>query len=117
MQRVNKDSVAIQFACIAMAIITLIPFGRGNISGLEIAFPFMMMSVLFFLLTKRKKNKQSILIFTFLSLWVVWVLVGITYSYLYYLGTADHVSASAILQNAGDVSSRRTYFSFQSRHE
>jgi len=93
MQRVNKDSVAIQFACIAMAIITLIPFGRGNISGLEIAFPFMMMSVLFFLLTKRKKNKQSILIFTFLSLWVVWVLVGITYSYLYYLGTADHVSA------------------------
>lgn len=93
MQRVNKDSVAIQFACIAMAIITLIPFGRGNISGLEIAFPFMMMSVLFFLLTKRKKNKQSILIFTFLSLWVVWVLVGITYSYLYYPGTADHVSA------------------------
>lgn len=93
MQRVNKDSVAIQFACIAMAIITLIPFGRGNISGLEIAFPFMMMSVLFFLLTKRKKNKQSVLIFTFLSLWVVWVLVGITYSYLYYPGTADHVSA------------------------
>lgn len=93
MQRVNKDSVAIQFACIAMAIITLIPFGRGNISGLEIAFPFMMMSVLFFLLKKRKKNKQSVLIFTFLSLWVVWVLVGITYSYLYYPGTADHVSA------------------------
>lgn len=93
MQRVNKDSVAIQFACIAMAIITLIPFGRGNLSGLEIAFPFMMMSVLFFLLTKRKKNKQSVLIFTFLSLWVVWVLVGITYSYLYYPGTADHVSA------------------------
>lgn len=93
MQRVNKDSVAIQFACIAMAIITLIPFGRGNISGLEIAFPFMMMSVLFFLLTKRRKDKQSILIFTFLSLWVVWVLVGITYSYLYYPGTADHVSA------------------------
>lgn len=93
MQRVNKDSVAIQFSCIAMAIITLIPFGRGNISGLEIAFPFLMISVLFFLLTKRKKNKQSVLIFTFLSIWAVWVLVGITYSYLYYPGTADHVSA------------------------
>lgn len=93
MQRVNKDSVAIQFSCIAMAIITLIPFGRGNISGLEIAFPFMLISVLCFLLTKRKKNKQSVLIFTFFSLWVVWVLAGITYSYLYYPGTADHVSA------------------------
>ena len=67
MQRVNKDSVAIQFSCIAMAIITLIPFGRGNISGLEIAFPFMLISVLCFLLTKRKKNKQSVLIFTFFS--------------------------------------------------
>lgn len=93
MQRVNKDSVAIQFSCIAMAIITLIPFGRGDISGLEVAFPFMALSVLFFLLTKRTKNKQSILIFTFLSLWIIWVLVGITYSYLYYPGTADHVSA------------------------
>ncbi|QLK60017.1 polymerase [Enterobacteriaceae bacterium Kacie_13] len=93
MQRVNKDSVAIQFSCIAMAIITLIPFGRGNISGLEIAFPFMLISVLCFLLTKRKKNKQSVLIFTFFSLWVIWVLAGITYSYLYYPGTADHVSA------------------------
>lgn len=93
MLRVNKDNIAIQFSCIAMAIITLIPFGRGNISGLEFAFPFMMLSVMFFLLTKRKKNKLSLLVFTSLSLWVVWVLVGITYSYLYFPGTANHISA------------------------
>lgn len=93
MRLVNKDSIAIQFSCIAMAIITLIPFGRGNISGLEIAFPFMILSLLFTLLTKRSKNKQSLYIILFISLWWVWVLLGLTYSYLYYPGVIDHIPA------------------------
>lgn len=93
MQRINKDSLAIQFFCIALAIITLIPFGRGNVSGLEIAFPLMIFSVLLFLLSKRKRNNQIFYILLFIFAWVVWVLLGITYSYFDYPGTADHVSA------------------------
>ncbi|MBU9848317.1 O-antigen ligase family protein [Rahnella ecdela] len=93
MQSVNKDSIAIQCSCLAMAIITLIPFGRGNISGLEISFPFSMLSLFFFLLIKRKKNKHSFYIILFISFWSVWVLSGITYSYLYYPGSTDHIPA------------------------
>lgn len=91
MQLVNKDSIAIQFSCLAMAIITLIPFGRGNLSGLEVAFPFSLLSLFFFLLSKKKRNALSLYIILFISMWFVWVLLGVTYSYLYYPGTIDHI--------------------------
>ncbi|MBU9854261.1 O-antigen ligase family protein [Rahnella bonaserana] len=93
MQSVNKNSIAIQFSCLAMVIITLIPFGRGDISGLEIAFPFSMLSLFFFLLRKNKRNKHALYIILFISLWSVWVLSGITYSYMYYPGSTDHIPA------------------------
>lgn len=54
MQTVNKNSIALSLIYLAIVIITLIPFGRGNISGLEVSFPFFIFAI-FFLLVKKIK--------------------------------------------------------------
>lgn len=38
------DDIAIRLYLFALAIITLVPFGRGSISGLEPAIPFIFIS-------------------------------------------------------------------------
>ncbi len=50
MQIVNKNSIALALIYLAIVIITLIPFGRGNISGLEVSFPFFYFCYFFFCL-------------------------------------------------------------------
>ncbi len=63
MQIVNKNSIALSLIYLAIVIITLIPFGRGNISGLEVSFPFFIFAIFF----SACKKKIKCMIFRFLQ--------------------------------------------------
>ena len=89
MQIVNKNSIALSLIYLAIVIITLIPFGRGNISGLEVSFPFFIFAIFFSACKKNKVYDISFFCKPFFTLWAVWVLCGITYSYFTFLGV-DH---------------------------
>lgn len=86
MQIVNKNSIALSLIYLAIVIITLIPFGRGNISGLEVSFPFFIFAIFFLLVKKNKVYDISFFANLFFTLWAVWVLCGITYSYFTFPG-------------------------------
>ncbi|WP_097568026.1 O-antigen ligase family protein [Escherichia coli] len=90
MQIVNKNSIALSLIYLAIVIITLIPFGRGNISGLEVSFPFFIFAIFFLLVKKNKVYDISFFANLFFTLWAVWVLCGITYSYFTFPGGVDH---------------------------
>lgn len=63
------DDIAIRLYLFAILIITLVPFGRGSVSGLEPAVPFIILSFILFSLTKKYIDKKKwFVIFMFFSL-------------------------------------------------
>lgn len=89
----NKNGVALFFLCLAISVIALVPFGRGNVSGLEVAFPLLLFSVLLLSFNKSVKDEKTAVMLFFFLLWAAWCLLGITYSYFNYRGTVDHGAA------------------------
>ena len=87
------DDMAIRLYLFALLIITLVPFGRGSVSGLEPAVPFIILSFILFSLKKKHiDNKKRVVIFMFF-LWAAWIISGIAFSYITYAKLADHESS------------------------
>lgn len=91
--RFTVGDVAIRFYLLALMIITLIPFGRGSISGLEPAVPFIILSFVLFSITRKHVDKKKWLVIFMFFLWAMWIIVGIAYSYITYDKLADHESS------------------------
>ena len=75
-------------------IITLIPFGRGSISGLEASMPFLLASFFLFFVTKKSNDKKKALVLLLFFLWAFWIIIGIFYSYITYPRLADHEAST-----------------------
>ncbi|MFH2535602.1 hypothetical protein ABK687_08135 [Klebsiella aerogenes] len=78
------DDIAIRLYLLALAIITLVPFGRGSISGLEPAIPFIFISFAVFAMTRKIIDKKKLSVLFMFFLWASWIVAGIAYSYLTY---------------------------------
>ncbi|MGG7927042.1 polymerase [Klebsiella aerogenes] len=87
------DDIAIRLYLFALAIITLVPFGRGSISGLEPAIPFILISFAVFAMTRKTIDKKKLSVLFMFFLWASWIVAGIAYSYLTYDKLADHESS------------------------
>ncbi|WP_240088844.1 O-antigen ligase family protein, partial [Klebsiella aerogenes] len=87
------DDIAIRLYLFALAIITLVPFGRGSISGLEPAIPFIFISFAVFAMTRKTIDKKKLSVLFMFFLWASWIVAGIAYSYLTYDKLADHESS------------------------
>ncbi|HDT4814131.1 O-antigen ligase family protein [Klebsiella pneumoniae] len=87
------DDIAIRLYLLALAIITLVPFGRGSISGLEPAVPFILISFAVFAMTRKTIDKKKLSVLFMFFLWASWIVAGIAYSYLTYDKLADHESS------------------------
>lgn len=87
------DDIAIRLYLLALAIITLVPFGRGSISGLEPAIPFIFISFAVFAMTRKIIDKKKFSVLFMFFLWASWIVAGIAYSYLTYDKLADHESS------------------------
>ncbi|HGH4724446.1 TPA: O-antigen ligase family protein [Enterobacter hormaechei] len=87
------DDIAIRLYLFALAIITLVPFGRGSISGLEPAIPFILISFAVFAVTRKTIDKKKLSVLFMFFLWASWIVAGIAYSYLTYDKLADHESS------------------------
>lgn len=87
------DDIAIRLYLLALAIITLLPFGRGSISGLEPAIPFIFISFAVFAMTRKIIDKKKLSVLFMFFLWASWIVAGIAYSYLTYDKLADHESS------------------------
>ncbi|WP_116361564.1 O-antigen ligase family protein [Klebsiella aerogenes] len=87
------DDIAIRLYLLALAIITLVPFGRGSISGLEPAIPFIFISFAVFAMTRKIIDKKKLSVLFMFFLWASWIVAGIAYSYLTYDKLADHESS------------------------
>ena len=87
------DDIAIRLYLLALAIITLVPFGRGSISGLEPAIPFIFISFAVFAMTRKVIDKKKLSVLFMFFLWASWIVAGIAYSYLTYDKLADHESS------------------------
>lgn len=87
------DDIAIRLYLLALAIITLVPFGRGSISGLEPAIPFIIISFAVFAMTRKTIDKKKLSVLFMFFLWASWIVAGIAYSYLTYDKLADHESS------------------------
>ena len=87
------DDIAIRLYLFALAIITLVPFGRGSISGLEPAIPFILISFAVFAMTRKAIDKKKLSVLFMFFLWASWIVAGIAYSYLTYDKLADHESS------------------------
>ncbi|HDS4020842.1 O-antigen ligase family protein [Klebsiella aerogenes] len=87
------DDIAIRLYLLALAIITLVPFGRGSISGLEPAVPFILISFAVFSMTRKTIDKKKLSVLFMFFLWASWIVAGIAYSYLTYDKLADHESS------------------------
>ncbi|EPB7497066.1 O-antigen ligase family protein [Klebsiella aerogenes] len=87
------DDIAIRLYLLALAIITLVPFGRGSISGLEPAIPFIFISFAVFAMTRKTIDKKKLSVLFMFFLWASWIVAGIAYSYLTYDKLADHDSS------------------------
>lgn len=87
------DDIAIRLYLLALAIITLVPFGRGSISGLEPAIPFIFISFAVFAMTRKTIDKKKLSVLFMFFLWASWIVAGIAYSYLTYDKLADHESS------------------------
>lgn len=53
------DDLAIRLYLFALVIITLVPFGRGSISGLEPAVPFLILSFVIFAMSKNILTERN----------------------------------------------------------
>ena len=69
------------------------PFGRGSISGLEPAIPFIFISFAVFAMTRKVIDKKKLSVLFMFFLWASWIVAGIAYSYLTYDKLADHESS------------------------
>ncbi|MDT8626467.1 O-antigen ligase family protein [Klebsiella grimontii] len=87
------DDIAIRLYLFALLIITLVPFGRGSVSGLEPAVPFIILSFILFSLTKKHIDKKKWIVIFMFFLWAVWIISGIAFSYINYDKLADHESS------------------------
>ncbi len=87
------DDIAIRLYLFAILIITLVPFGRGSVSGLEPAVPFIILSFILFSLTKKYIDKKKWFVIFMFFLWAVWIISGIAFSYITYDKLADHESS------------------------
>lgn len=87
------DDIAIRLYLLALAIITLVPFGRGSISGLEPAVPFILISFAVFAMTRKTIDKKKLSVLFMFFMWASWIVAGIAYSYLTYDKLADHESS------------------------
>ncbi|HBY6682505.1 TPA: O-antigen ligase family protein [Klebsiella quasipneumoniae] len=87
------DDIAIRLYLFALAIITLVPFGRGSISGLEPAIPFIIISFAVFAMTRKTIDKKKLSVLFMFFLWASWIVAGIAYSYLTYDKLAVHESS------------------------
>lgn len=87
------DDIATRLYLLALAIITLVPFGRGSISGLEPAIPFIFISFAVFAMTRKIIDKKKLSVLFMFFLWASWIVAGIAYSYLTYDKLADHESS------------------------
>ncbi|HEJ8619126.1 TPA: O-antigen ligase family protein [Klebsiella michiganensis] len=87
------DDIAIRLYLFALLIITLVPFGRGSVSGLEPAVPFIILSFILFSLTKKHIDKKKWIVIFMFFLWAVWIIAGIAFSYITYDKLADHESS------------------------
>ena len=56
------DDLAIRLYLFALVIITLVPFGRGSISGLEPAVPFLILSFVIFAMSKKHIDRKKWLV-------------------------------------------------------
>jgi O-antigen ligase len=70
-----------------------VPFGRGSISGLEPAIPFIIISFAVFAMTRKTIDKKKLSVLFMFFLWASWIVAGIAYSYLTYDKLADHESS------------------------
>ncbi|EIX9027262.1 O-antigen ligase family protein [Klebsiella aerogenes] len=91
--KLKYDDIAIRLYLLALAIITLVPFGRGSISGLEPAIPFIFISFAVFAMTRKTIDKKKLSVLFMFFLWASWIVAGIAYSYLTYDKLADHESS------------------------
>ncbi|WP_227665895.1 hypothetical protein [Klebsiella quasipneumoniae] len=87
------DDIAIRLYLFALLIITLLPFGRGSVSGLEPAVPFIILSFVLFSITRKHVDKKKWLVIFMFFLWAMWIIAGIAYSYITYDKLADHESS------------------------
>ncbi|EOV3102818.1 polymerase, partial [Klebsiella oxytoca] len=87
------DDLAIRLYLFALVIITLVPFGRGSISGLEPAVPFLILSFVIFAMSKKHIDRKKWLVLFMFFLWAMWIIAGIAFSYVTYDKLADHESS------------------------
>lgn len=90
---INIDDMAIKLYLFAIAIITLLPLGRGSISGLEVSIPFILLSISLLLINKKQADKKKTVVLFLFFAWSLWIILGISFSYITYSRMADHESS------------------------